>query len=37
MCKQMRLRNITGSDETIKNSKYVVTNPTEYKGKWNEH
>jgi len=36
MCKQMRLRNITGSDETIKNSKYVVTNPTEYKGKWNE-
>ena len=30
----MRLRNIPGADEVIKNSKYVIQNPMEQKGKW---
>ena len=30
----MRLRNITGSEEIIKNSPYVVKNPENMKGKW---
>ena len=32
----MRLRNVTGSDEMIAQSKYVVQNPKEWKGKWSE-
>lgn len=32
----MRLRNVTGSREIISNSKYVVTEPSAYKGKWKE-
>ena len=30
----MRLRNIPGADEVIKNSKYVIQNPMEQKGKF---
>lgn len=32
----MRLRNITGSREMIGASKYVITEPSEYKGRWKE-
>ncbi len=32
----MRLRNVTGSREVIADSKYVVHNPQEHKGKWSE-
>lgn len=32
----MRLRNVTGSDEMIKESPYVVQNPKEWKGRWSE-
>lgn len=32
----MRLRNITGSEEVIAKSPYVVQNPREQKGKWKE-
>ena len=32
----MRLRNIPGSREVIAESKYVVHNETEYKGRWKE-
>ena len=32
----MRLRNITGSREVIAASDYVVHEPNQYKGKWNE-
>ncbi len=32
----MRLRNVTGSREMIADSKYVVHNPQEHKGKWSE-
>lgn len=32
----MRLRNISGSREVIADSEYVVHDPQEYKGKWNE-
>lgn len=32
----MRLRNIPGADEVIRNSRYVIQNPMEQKGKWRE-
>ena len=32
----MRLRNVTGSREYIADSRFVVHNPEECKGKWNE-
>ena len=32
----MRLRNVTGSREMIADSKYVIHNPQEHKGKWSE-
>ena len=32
----MRLRNITGSREVIAQSNYVIHDPQEHKGKWNE-
>lgn len=32
----MRLRHIPGSEEEIENSPYVVSNPEEKKGRWNE-
>lgn len=32
----MRLRNVKGKENIIKNSKYIVLNPKDYKGKWNE-
>ena len=32
----MRLRNITGSREMIAESRFVVHEPQEYKGKWRE-
>lgn len=32
----MRLRNIAGSRERIAESKYCVTNPKEYKGRWKQ-
>lgn len=33
----MRLRNITGSEELIMQSHYVITEPEQYKGKWNSY
>ena len=33
----MRLRNITGSKELIAKCRYVVTEPEQYKGKWNSY
>lgn len=33
----MRLRNITGSEEVIANSEYVINEPREYKGRWKEY
>ena len=30
----MRLRNIKNKEEIINNSKYIIINPKEYKGKW---
>ena len=32
----MRLRNIKGAKEIVQNSKYIVNNYKEYKGKWNK-
>ena len=32
----MRLRNVTGSREVIADSRFVVHEPQEYKGKWKE-
>ena len=32
----MRLRNVKGKEDIIKNSKYIILNPRDYKGKWNE-
>ncbi|MBQ2115556.1 MAG: tRNA (guanosine(46)-N7)-methyltransferase TrmB, partial [Lachnospiraceae bacterium] len=32
----MRLRNVTGSREVIADSRFVVHEPTEHKGKWKE-
>jgi tRNA (guanine-N7-)-methyltransferase len=32
----MRLRNVKGKEDIIKNSKYIILNPKDYKGKWNE-
>lgn len=32
----MRLKHIKNADVIISNSKYVVNNPLDYKGKWNE-
>ena len=32
----MRLRNVTGSREYIADSRFVIHNPEECKGKWNE-
>lgn len=32
----MRLKHIKGSEEIVKNSKVVITNPKEYKGRFNE-
>lgn len=32
----MRLRNVRGSMEALDASEYVLKNPTQYKGKWNE-
>ena len=32
----MRLRNVSGSKEAIAANKYVIQNPEEHKGKWNE-
>lgn len=31
----MRLRNIKNKEEILNNSKYIILNPKEYKGKWN--
>lgn len=31
----MRLKKVKGAQDVIKKSKYVVQNPSEYKGKWN--
>jgi len=31
----MRLKNVKGADIAIKESKYVILNPEDYKGKWN--
>ncbi len=31
----MRIRNVKNKEEILKNSKYVISNPTDYKGKWN--
>lgn len=33
----MRLRNITGSEEVIANSEYVIDNPGEKQGSWKEY
>ena len=30
----MRLRNIKNKEDIINNSKYIILNPEEYKGKW---
>lgn len=30
----MRLRNIKGAGDILKNSKYIILNPNDYKGKW---
>ena len=30
----MRLRNIKNKEDIISNSKYIILNPEEYKGKW---
>ena len=32
----MRLKNVKGASETIKASNYIILNPEDYKGKWNE-
>ena len=32
----MRLRNVTGSREVIADSRFVVHEPMEHKGKWKE-
>ena len=32
----MRLKNVKGASETIKASNYVILNPEDYKGKWEE-
>ncbi len=32
----MRLRKLKNSNELINNSKYIILNPSEYKGKWNK-
>ena len=32
----MRLKNVKGANEVIKASNYVILNPDNYKGKWNE-
>ena len=32
----MRIRNVKNKEEILKNSKYLIDNPTEYIGKWNE-
>lgn len=32
----MRLRNIKNKEEIIENSKYIVLNPKDYKGKWSK-
>lgn len=32
----MRLRNIPGADEVIKNSDYCINNPEDYKGTWKD-
>ena len=31
----MRLRNVKNASEIVKNSRYVITNPQEFKGKYN--
>ena len=31
----MRIRNVKNKEEILKNSKYLIDNPTEYIGKWN--
>ena len=31
----MRLKNIKGASDKIKEGKYFIINPNEYKGKWN--
>ena len=36
MCENMRLRNIPGADDVIKNHPIAVKQVKEYKGKWNE-
>ncbi len=33
----MRLRNITGADEIIANSEFVIARPSEHKGHWKEY
>ena len=32
----MRLRNVKGSKEFIENSPFVINDPEQYKGRWNE-
>ena len=32
----MRLKNIKGASDKIKEGKYFIINPNEYKGKWNK-
>ena len=34
-CEKMRLKNIKGASDKIKEGKYFIINPNEYKGKWN--
>ena len=31
----MRIRNVKNKEEILKNSKYLINNPIDYKGKWN--
>ncbi len=35
-CENMRLKNIKGASEKIKEGKYYIDNPMEYRGKWKE-
>lgn len=31
----MRIRNVKNKDQILNNSKYLISNPTDFKGKWN--
>ena len=32
----MRLRNVKNKEEIMKKSSYLIVNPSEYKGRWNQ-